>query len=185
LKIITAYKSGGLYNESHIERLAKQVKEFSGIELTPIYGELDHWWCKIDLFRIEGPCLYFDLDTTIVDDLEPLLEIAEKYRFVTLENWNQKGGVASGVMSWSGDMLHLYENFKPSMINRYPARGVMSGDQAYIYENESPLFFDDLTPNMVQSYKAHVRRKGIHPDCRVIAFSGNPRPWAIDELVKE
>jgi len=38
---------------------------------------------------------------------------------------------------------------------------------------------------MIRSYKLHVRKKGIPPECRVVAFHGNPRPWAIPELVKE
>ena len=85
---------------------------------------------------------------------------------------------------WSGDMSHIYDEFIQSpeeFMNQYPG-----GDQDFINDGgHSPVFWQDILPNHIQSYKVHVRRNDIHKDCRVVAFHGNPRPWAIDELVKE
>lgn len=184
LRILTAYRPGGLYTEEHIDRLAKQVKEFSSFDLEPIFGEFPHWWCKMSLFKETGPVLYFDLDTTIVDDLSSLIEIAESERFVTLRDFNYQAKVASGVMSWSGDMTHIYDEFAESpneIMNSTPG-----GDQDFLNDgNYCPEFWQDLLPNHVQSYKLHVKRQGVHPDCRVVAYHGRPKPWHVDELVKE
>jgi len=184
LKILTAFRPGGLDTEEHIDRLYKQVKYASGLDLECILGEYPHWWCKMTAFRTQGPVLYFDLDTTIVDDLTPLIEIAESERFVTLRDFNYPDRVGSGVMSWNGDMSHIHSEFaiNPNVnMNTFPG-----GDQDFIGEgHHSPEYWQDLLPNQIQSYKLHVKRTGIHPDCRVIAFHGKPKPWDINELVKE
>ena len=136
----------------------------------------------MDLFKEEGPLLYMDLDTTVVDGLEPLLKVAE--RFVIGQNWNYPDKLASGVMAWKENMSHLYEEFSENpqkYMNEYPG-----GDQDFIKDRVvSPTFWDDLLPNHVQSYKCHVRRNGIHPDCRIVAFHGRLKPWNIPELSKE
>ncbi len=137
----------------------------------------------MDVFREKGPALYFDLDTTIVDDLQPLMDVAKNERFVGLRNMNFPDQFASGVMSWNGDMSHIWEEFNsdPQLVmNQF------NGDQDFIHEGcHHPEYFDDLIPNHIQSYKKSVRHNGIHPDCRVVAFHGRPKPWQLDELVKE
>lgn len=177
---MTAFHPGGIYTQYHVDRLAAQVEKYANYSLTVVEGELPGWWCKMDLFKVEGPCLYFDLDTTIIDDISPLIDIALNHRFVTLGNWNYPGRANTGVMAWNGDMSHLYAEFNPGDISQYPG-----GDQDWVHDHEAPIFFDELVPNMIRSYKLHVRKKGIPPECRVVAFHGNPRPWAIPELVKE
>jgi hypothetical protein len=184
VKILTAYKAGREYNETHIDRLAKQVLKYSGIKLTPIYGEYKGWWCKMNIFQMEGPCLFFDLDTTIVDDLSPLLKIAEEKRFVGLRDFNQDKRFGSGVMSWSGNMSHVHDDFAEDPeghMNAYPG-----GDQSFIDDGGySPEYWQDLIPNRIHSYKNYVQQHGIHKKCCVVAFHGSPRPWAIPELIKE
>jgi len=184
LKILTAYKSGGIYNEGHIARLEKQVEKYSGLKLTTVFGEYPHWWCKMNIFQVEGPCLFMDLDTTIVDDLAPIIEIAKTERFVTLRDFNYPDRVQSSIMSWSGDMSHIHSAFAEDPEGNMDA--CPGGDQEFIdnggYHQE---YWQDLLPNHIQSYKKHVNQRGIHKKCRIIAFHGNPRPWAIDELVKE
>lgn len=65
--------------------------------------ELQHgwpgWWSKMELFRpdIDVPdMLYFDLDTMILGDIEPLLE---EDRFLMLRDWLRPHGLNSSVMS--------------------------------------------------------------------------------------
>jgi hypothetical protein len=183
LKIITAYKSGGIYNEGHIERLAKQVKTYSGLELIPVYGEYKHWWCKMNIFQMEGPCVFMDLDTTIVDDLSPLLKVAEEKRFVGLRDFNYNDRFQSSIMSWNGNVSHIHADFAEDPeghMQAYPG-----GDQSFIDDGGySPEYWQDLIPNRIHSYKNYVQQRGIHKRCCVVAFHGSPRPWAIDELVK-
>jgi hypothetical protein len=111
LKIITAYKPGGVYTDLHIDRLKEQVEKYSGHLLECVYGDFPGWWCKMEIFQEKGPVLYFDLDTVIVDDLTPLIDVAKNHRFVTLRDFNSPKRVASGVMAWNGDMSHIYDEF--------------------------------------------------------------------------
>ena len=138
----------------------------------------------MNIFQIEGPVLYMDLDTTIVDDLTPLIEAAKDERFITLRDFNYPKRVQSSVMAWKGDMSHIYEEFiqdPETYMDMYPG-----GDQSFIDEgNHCPVYWQDILPNSIQSFKVNVRNSGIHPDCCVVAFHGNPRPWAISELIKE
>ena len=139
----------------------------------------------MDIFKEEGPVIFFDLDTTIVDDLNPLIEKAETERFITMRdvNINYPFRVQSSVMSWNGDMSHIYDEFAEDpegYMAQYPG-----GDQDFITDgNHCPTYWQDILPNRIQSFKVHVRSSGIHPDCCVVAFHGNPRPWAIKELEK-
>jgi hypothetical protein len=58
--------------------LTDQPDKLEGVEMIPVMG-LPGWWAKMALFsqavRGPGKCLYFDLDTVIIDDLTPLAEV--------------------------------------------------------------------------------------------------------------
>jgi len=179
LKIITAYKSGGIYEEHHIERLREQVLIHSGLPLEVVYGEFPHWWCKISIFRIKGPVLYFDLDTTLIGDISDLIEIAKTRRFVALDDFNYRNFVQSAVLSWNGDMSHLHKAFAKDpegYMREYPG-----GDQDFIRDHESPELWQKLLPeNTIQSYKVHIRRRFVHENCRVVCYHGQPKGWTIN-----
>jgi len=179
LRVLTAFRPSGIYKEEHIERLSKQVKEFSGIELECIHGEYAHWWCKMTVFKEEGPVLYFDLDTTIVGNLDPLLEVAESERFVTLRDFNYPKKTGSGVMSWNYDIKHIHDEFAENPqrnIAQYPG-----GDQDFIAEGGyCQEYWQDLLPNHIQSYKVHIRKQSLHPECRVVCYHGRPKGWDVN-----
>ena len=100
----------------------------------------------MSIFKEKGPLLYFDLDTIILGDLDPLLEIAEKHRFVTAANFNHIEGVASGIMSWNDDMSHLFTSFAKSP-KSYMLR-YSGGDQDFINDREQSEFIQTLLPNL-------------------------------------
>lgn len=139
----------------------------------------------MDIFSMEGPCLYFDLDTTVVGDISPLMDEVHRNEFIGLRDFNFPDRFASGVMGWSGDVSYLMEEFdKDANHLMYSHTG---GDQDYISEAYvgNMSYWQDLLPNHIQSYKKDVRRNTIHPDCRVVAFHGRPKPWDLPELIKE
>jgi hypothetical protein len=183
IKIITAFKESSVYQEQHVIRLSEQVKKYSGLDLEVIRNSpYKHWWIKLSCFQIEGPCVFMDLDTTIVDDISPLLKVAEEKRFVGLRDFNYNDRFQSSIMSWSGDMSHIHDDFAEDPeghMQAYPGGQQFVGEGGY-----SPEYWQDLIPNRIHSYKNYVRNRGIHKKCCVVAFHGSPRPWAIDELVK-
>lgn len=68
-----------------------QPEPLDDVEMIPVSGELPGWWAKMALFspdlRGPGRCLYFDLDTVIIDDITPLAEIAAP--FATCANFTR------------------------------------------------------------------------------------------------
>ena len=189
MRIFTVLKSGGKYTRDHAERLGEQVEKHSGYPLD-VMDDFDFlhnypgWWAKLELFRLACTVLYFDLDTTIVDDITPLIEEAQKHEFMILRDFNIKNNMQSAVMSWNGDMVHLYRKFAENA-DRYIEQ--WRGDQEWIQDHYAGevTYIQDVLPNKVQSYKVHLRRGHMHPDCRVVCFHGRPKPWDIAEITKE
>lgn len=163
-------------------------------ERIPLQHDWPGWWSKMELFRpdIEGDLLYFDLDTLIVGDLSG---IAEKRDLTMLEDFWSPGRLASGVMYLPGyERAEAYEEFvRDPDRHMHLHRG--HGDGGYLMERFEGRAetWQEMTPDQIVSYKAHVR-KPQHPtmergngtlpeDARVVCFHGLPRPrdvnWTI------
>lgn len=195
LSIFTVLRSGGDFLPVHVERLQRQLRTFapgcdfyclSDVPSVPGYSALRHdwpgWWSKLELFRFGGPVLYFDLDTTIVGDLAPLIDACRGEPFVALRDFNPASRrLGSGMMYWSGDVSAIYDRFCADDLG-HMARCVTPavwGDQGFIDECVAePAFFQTLMPDAVVSYKKHCMG-GVPAGARVVCHHGNPRPWEI------
>lgn len=135
------------------------------------------------MFRLLGPALYMDLDTVVVGDLGPLLEVAASREFTVLKDFNPHArDMGSGLMAWSGDMGALYRKFKarPEAHMAMNKSGRWLGDQGFIERSTSRRsYWQAELPGAVVSWKKHCQ-KGIPEGARVICFHGQPRPWATD-----
>ena len=190
-KILTALRSGGEYEEGHVERLREQCsKHAPDVEfqcLTDLDGTLRHgwpgWWCKMELFRVTGPVLYMDLDTTVVGDIGPLLGLAECHRFIALRDFNPaQRDMGSGLMAWNGDISFLYVLFAhdPERHMAENRSGRWLGDQGFIDRNVGHReHWQNLLPGAVVSYKKHCL-SGVPKDARVVCYHGKPRPWEVE-----
>lgn len=204
--VFTVLKSGGDFLPAHVSAFKRQLDLHAPAAtlycLTDIPGEitaegvnciqLEHnwpgWWSKMELFRpdIDHPdMLYFDLDTMIVGDIEPLLE---EDRFLMLRDWLRPHGLNSSVMSLPVRQRKLtwshWEHRAADFIAKYSSpAGDTWGDQAvletlWLYE---ALRWQDAHPGMLCSYKAHnVGRDGVPTASSVVCFHGRPRPWDTD-----
>lgn len=193
MRVLTVLRSGGEYRPEHVERLAAQVEKHNpGLEFAclsdvavPGWIKARHdwpgWWCKMEAFRLPGPILYMDLDTSVVGDLTPLLDVPE--RFTVLRDFNYPAReMGSGVMAWRGDTSGLYLLFAED-----PARHMAEnqtarwwGDQGFIERNTaSRAYWQDVAPGAVVSWKKHCGH-GIPAGARVVAFHGKPRPWEVE-----
>lgn len=204
MRILTVCRSGGEYRWEHVERLRKQCAEFApGVEFrcltnlsadyacAPLLHDWPGWWSKIEVFRLKGPCLYFDLDTTIVGSLEPLLIEAQVGRFTVLRDVNRGAknphAVQSSVMAWPGDMRWLYEAFKADaerFIAEYKAPPDKWGDQGLIQAHTTPesrAYWQDVQPGKLVSWKKDCALGHVPAGARAIFFHGKPRPWDVGQ----
>lgn len=137
------------------------------------------WWHKLALFYYaDGPSLYFDLDTIICGDLQPLVP----YTLTGLAmsaNWPQSGhgGWQSSVMAWDGTLKTPYTAWKHSLIDEF------WGDQEYI----SAIIGDWVTPlppELLLSYKYHIQRPKLSAppdDCVAVTFHGEPNYHEVND----
>lgn len=189
--ILTVFRSGGDFRPEHVERLYRQCDKYPFLCLSDVDLSLPHyrmwhdwpgWWGKIEAFRLRGPILYMDLDTTVVGDLQPLLDAAMRYDFVALRNpWRTPSRFGTGLMAWRGDMSGVYKQFLTApgaYMNRYSTRKAW-GDQGFIADHcAAPVLWQDLFPGEILSWKADCEQ-GVPNTARVVYFHGTPRPWEV------
>lgn len=200
-RILTVLRSGGEYGPEHVRRLRDQVNLYAGPEhefvcLTDVPEHMPDvqtqvllhgwpgWWAKMEMFRCAGPCLYLDLDSTIVGDLRPVLDVVARHRFVACRNFmHPETGIQSSVMGWSGSSHHhltLRFGEDPERHMSENQTRKYWGDQGFLnrYVADS-VYFQDLLPGAMVSYKVDVLKVGRVPEgARVVVFHGQPRPWA-------
>lgn len=197
--IVTVLRSGGDFAPEHVLRLYAQCQRFApgvpficlsdmpipepGILTVAFETAWPGWWAKMEVFRVPGPVLYMDLDTTIVGDLSPLLAAAYSHQFIALRDFNpQSREMGSGLMAWSGSMVHLWLEFRrrPEQHMRQCSTPRFWGDQGFI-EPRTPArqYWQTLLPRAVVSYKKHCR-DGVPDGARVVCYHGHPRPWEVE-----
>lgn len=195
MRFALVLRSGPEYKPEHVYRLAENIREFHpGAEIVCLSDQLvSHphvtriplvhywpgWWSKIELFRpglFEGPTLYLDLDTVIVDKID-----VDCTAFTMLQDVYKRSSYGSGAMAWTHPPTHLYETFKARHRYFISAYNVTKrwGDQAFIrdYLDDTPRTFD----NQFRSYKVHCQSK-IPQGTSVVYFHGRPRPWEVNFL---
>ena len=209
VSIVCVLKSGGIYTVQDVKNLFESVnhhaKDFrffcftdfpyskfpKNINVVELIDGWPGWWSKIELFR-RGVFIpfsrvwYFDLDTIIVDDLEPLLKERSSTTFLSDFYWPER--IATGAMCWIGGENHaVYTQFKMGA-ERYIAQFRKGGDQAFIQYvvGAKQQRFQERFPGAFVSYKVHCT-EGTPEDARVVCFHGRPKPNEINKnhLIKE
>lgn len=191
IKFISVCKTGGVYDARYVHALHRALMIWGGTDFEficltdlevsipgkmPLRDNLPGWWSKVEIFRIPGPAIYFDLDTVIVGSLLPFVSEIEKAaqdQFFMLKAFNSFRRYASGIMAWTGDFSFIHSQFKKGLISKY------NWDQRYIAHARQPDgFVQDICPG-IYSYKHHCTNK-LPRDARVVCFHGEPRPHQID-----
>lgn len=163
-------------------------REISGVDTFVPDECWPGWWSKLLLFRYAGgQCLYLDLDTVIVGNLDRLLSD----RLSMPANWGQSGhgGCQSSVMSWDDDYQHLgyiADRFDIDEL-RTPERGNCGaygwrnlwGDQEFITNIVGSPGDGVIPMRHVYSYRYHSTG-GPPDDASVICFHGEPKPAAVN-----
>lgn len=204
LTVASVLKAGGIYDADWVARLRAGVARhlptqhrfvcLSDVSVPCDRIPLEHgwpgWWSKIELFRLPGPVLFFDLDTAIVGDLSDLGRHAEQTDFTMLRDFYAADHLGSGVMAWSGTAArHLYATFAADPEALMRERRARMGDQAFIEETYGrPRIrrWQTVLPDQIVSYKLHCqggispitgaqRIAGIPTGARVVCLHGKPK----------
>jgi hypothetical protein len=147
-------------------------------------------WPKLSVFLehrnvLSGRCLFIDLDTVILDSLDPFFEVEGELICINERPWRHNGGDSSpnttifafdaGSMPWIVDRLK-------SDRDRLVAKYVI--EQAYLHGEVRGLKY--WPQDWVISFKSHLRRPILidrflaprrpQPPARLLAFHGKPRP---------
>lgn len=195
MKIACVLRSGGPYDGRYVRNLRAGVRHgLAGrpatfVCLTDVPDEVaadcdevvvleknyPGWWSKLELFRLPGPCIYFDLDTLVVGDIGSLYEAvaAAAVGFWMLKPFLHTETWASGVMAWAGDWSSIYTDFDPERDFQY------DWDQRYIWRAADrrgvPISAVQERIPELYSFKRHCQA-GPPEGARVICFHGEPRP---------
>lgn len=196
--MVTGYS---IYYPEYVYALKKQIEklyphphrficltDFEDMECETIKLEnnLPGWWSKIELFKIQGHCIYFDLDTCIVGDITELIEYPHTFSALSQVDYETVAGrkvekkLGSGLMAWRGDFSHIYNNFINDQVSNMK-KHEETGDQSFIQE-----YINDFTPiqkiaSGVINYKFELRDKENLPnDAKIIYFHAQHKPWRLD-----
>lgn len=195
ITICCVLKSGGDYFPLYVKNLRDQVRRncpfpfrficFTDMELeddidVPLFYNYPGWWSKLEIFRLPGPVIYFDLDTIIVNLLEfDLHEFLNNENFYMINDFNPKRKFASGIMAWNGDFSFILDDYKGKS-------RVREWDQFYIIETVKEENIKSLSfGKPIYSYKKHCQ-DDLPSDANVVCFHGKPRPhevksgWVLD-----
>lgn len=150
-----------------------------GVDVVPADPELPGWWQKVRLFapgiaEPGGVNLYVDLDSVVVDDLEPMVEQHAEDLLAMPRNWARSGhgGCQSSVMIWRGG---AFPELAADLTVEHRQR--LWGDQEWITERIGPARVAAIAHPQVVSYKYHCRGLAGPPaGARVVTFHGKPDP---------
>jgi len=194
--------NGGKYRDCDVHILREMVennlnqphrfrcladREISGVDTFIPDEQWPGWWAKLTLFRYTtGPCLYLDLDTVIVGNLDRLLSNTLSMP----ANWAQSGhgGCQSSVMSWDGDYAHIADAFDLEKLHT-PENGNCGaygdqrlwGDQEFITHLLGDPGKTVKPMDHIYSYKYHCRG-GLPEAASVICFHGEPKPNQVNDV---
>jgi hypothetical protein len=165
-----------------------------GVEAIPLVNKWPGWWSKLELFYLQGPVVYCDLDTMILDDITDICALRGPNKFSVLMGLGAKPtsigagerDFASAFMAWDQDLSHIPAAFSLDRIHEYSTR-VKWGDQSFIQDHLARPAdkLQDLFPGRFVHYKTHCRGPDksplpAPPGASVVLFSGKPRPADIN-----
>ena len=125
---------------------------------------------------LEGPAVFFDLDTVIVGPIDDLVEVGDD--LCILRDFHRPQEYGSGLMSFRPEkMTEVWNQFI-----RSGCPIMRRGDQAFI-ERAKPEaeYFQDKWPGQVVSYKLNCAKRGVPTYARVVCFHGMPRPHEVTD----
>lgn len=157
--------------------------DLGNIELIPLRNTQPGTWSRIQLYSPEmeqyRPFLYIDLDTAIIDSVENIFNIIQdKSQFITLEDFWQKGQLATGLVWFPKDsdkIKKIWNSFKGatgSRMDKY-IRNIIGQPDKY---------WQELTQTIYDFKPRHNRLTELPKGANLVCFHGHPRIFEATDI---
>lgn len=212
LKILTVMKSGGVYSEDHVIKIMHMVNKHVTIPYQflclsdissehyitiPLIDNLPGWFSKLEIFKIAGPCLFLDLDTIIINNIDEILMSIKNIDadLISLNDvYLKQDFIQSSILYWNHNLNIIYDIFINNQElytnNSFIFDGIEQkqslSDQNIIYkickqQKINNIFFPQQGSSIV-SFKADILNINNKDTINfnkynIIYFHGQPRPW--------
>lgn len=164
---------------------ASQVYNLGNFEIHPLTNQHPGTWSRIMLYAPEmeqfKPFLYLDLDTAVIQSLENIFNVVQdKNDFITLEDFYQKGQIATGLVWFPKDSKKtqtVWKEFKGVKGNRmdYFLRNVVKADK---YWQQLTKTIYDFKP------QRSVPMQELPKDANIVCLHGKPRMFDAAQYIK-
>jgi hypothetical protein len=136
---------------------------------------------------IPGDFLFMDLDTVITGPLDDILAVK---KLTLLRDFYRNGvklkeGLGGGLMYLPADKAVRSPVWDFWMQQPQLQMKVYSRGDQFLFEKfwlNTAARWQDVVPGQVVSWKVHCQN-GVPPEARLIAFHGQPRPFAVGQFL--
>jgi hypothetical protein len=211
-------RTGGEYNLDYVSKLSAGLRRAvsadivlccltdafdiptsrPGIDFIPMRKKLPGWWAKMEMFRIDGPVLYFDLDTVICGNIDSLVSALESLStdLLLIRDFGADHKWASGIIGWRQSRVQTYTKFMDDAARgRFETRNgcklaigtkTFRGDQEWLHDHVreyglSVTAARDVQPG-IYSYKLDLKAATeCPPDASIVCLHGHPRPHELSD----
>lgn len=189
---MTVWWESPRFPRDYVYALSSQVPQLIVLSTHAAYRQLlepdryADWWSKLEVFRPENrdirPCLFIDLDTFIVGNIDPILELSVDRLWLIREFMDAQSGGASGMFiaprdGVSDTIWRVAERLtEDHFADPYGDGGIL---------RRFPFSFIPDYVDGIYSYKSHALSGGYPGNARVICFHGEPKPMTASGWAKE
>ena len=148
---IICCKFGDKFTNWHVRNLKHMIDTYSGLKYdefvvvsSDLYG---NWYNKLQMYDIyrDGENLYFDLDVIIYDKLGTQL-IRKDFTLLDDTWWREPAHTPlnSSVVSWTGDVSHIWKKFKSN--DEYYLKKYNKGSDEFYYKEIKYKTYNKICP---------------------------------------
>lgn len=164
---------------------ATEEYDLGNFKIIPMTNELPGTWSRIQLYSPEmekyRPFLYIDLDTAIIQTIENIFDLVKNPKhFITLEDFYQKGQLATGIVWFPAECKGLNAVWKA-----FKKEGVKGNRMDYFLRKhiKQDAFWQDLTESIVDfKPKASQLLSELPENTNLVCFHGKPRIFNAQDI---
>lgn len=197
---VICVRHGSAYGVEYVNRLHSMVKRHltvpfrfialtddrhgldDGIDFIRLPSTLEKWWGKLwmfkrGLFPDGSRCLFFDLDTVIVDNIDDIA--GYNGQIATLRDFYYPNRLGPAIVAWRAGDLAAW------IWDEWDCQGQprdRMGDLWWLNNLDQGRFaksvdiLQNLYPDQIYSYKAHGLGKCYPDGASIVCFHGEPKP---------